>query len=450
VKLLFVLPEYVRQNGGGIIAFYRALLPALVAQGHTVHVIVGSGASAESERNPFAVDGVTVESLENARLLSWLPRFSRYEMFPRLQAHLAAAWAIWEQVSGGNGFDVVEATDWGLLYVPWVVQIDGPPVVASMHGSMGQIATRDPVPGEEAMTALIRLIENEALRSAPVVQANSPMNAAFWEAELGRPVDMIYPACERAQPQEQTTPETRGQRALVVGRIQSWKGPETLCQALELLCPAAPDVDWVGRDTRQARLPSMSSVLERRYPEIWGKQVRALGSRAPAETAALQRAAAFVIIASDWDVFNMVCVEAMAMAAPVICSSGAGAHALIRDGENGLLFESGNAASLATAIRRMRSMTQEERAAMGALAVQTIHEQLAPAVVTALRFTSYQRTKDRKAANEYSRSAALRAVAAPQPDSGAGGSMEFLDTFSIRSLSRHLAARLGRKLTQRM
>ena len=450
MKLLFALPEYVQQSGGGIIAFYRAFLPELVALGHTVHVIVGSGASADANGKFFTADGVTVEALDASRFQRWFPKFSRYEMFPRLQAHLAAAWAVWEQAGAGRDFDVVEATDWGLLYVPWAVHaaLDGPPVVASMHGSMGQIATHDPVPGEEAMNALIRLIEIESLRSAPLVQANSPLNAAFWEAELGRPVDMIYPAWLTADsPMESAA---RGQRALVVGRIQSWKGPETLCEAIDLLGSTAPHVDWVGRDTRQGRLPAMSSVVEARFPEIWGKRVCPLGGRSPAETAALQRSASFVIVPSNWDVFNMACVEAMACATPVICSTGAGAHALIRDGANGLVFESGNAASLAASLQRMQGMSQQEHSVMGALAAETVRTWLAPKEIAAERLAAYGQLITREVGEKYSCSETLREIVTAQPDSVNKRPMEFLDTFSIRALSRHLARRLGRKLSLRM
>jgi hypothetical protein len=42
MKLLFVLSEYLPEFGGGIISYYSAILPFLVANGHSVDVLVVS------------------------------------------------------------------------------------------------------------------------------------------------------------------------------------------------------------------------------------------------------------------------------------------------------------------------------------------------------------------------------------------------------------------------
>jgi len=73
-------------------------------------------------------------------------RFDRYRLMPELQRHLAAAWAAWERANGGAGFDVTETTDWGLLFIPWIVEESRPPVLVQLHGSIGQIDFHDPNP----------------------------------------------------------------------------------------------------------------------------------------------------------------------------------------------------------------------------------------------------------------------------------------------------------------
>jgi hypothetical protein len=122
VKLLFVLPEYLPQHGGGIITFYRTWLPLLASRGHDVHVLVGSAFTMSDEARPRVIDGVHVEVLDRQRFLAHLPAFSHYAATPGLQGYLAAAWALFEQAKGGGDFDLVETTDWGLLFAPWIVE----------------------------------------------------------------------------------------------------------------------------------------------------------------------------------------------------------------------------------------------------------------------------------------------------------------------------------------
>ena len=115
-----------------------------------------------------------------------------------------------------------------------------------------------------------------------------------------------------------------------------------------------PVIRWVGRDMPYRTHASMSDVLAERYPDIWGKRIEPLGVRTPEETSALERSAAFVVIPSLWDVFNLATVEALAFGKVVIVSSGAGAAGLMTDGVNGFVYPAGDAPALAVAPRAGR------------------------------------------------------------------------------------------------
>src|SRR5471032_6246 len=119
MKLLFVLPEYHPHPGGGIATFYQQTLPPLVRLGHKVHVLVGGAFT--SHQAPCKVDGVTVDYVDDQVVTKAQGRFSAYAAIPTLQRHLAAAWTAWEQSGGGKDYDLVETTDWGLLFVPWIL-----------------------------------------------------------------------------------------------------------------------------------------------------------------------------------------------------------------------------------------------------------------------------------------------------------------------------------------
>ena len=147
MNITLLAPEYLPVTGGGIVTFYRFFLPELVRRGCRVRVIYGSGSSAEDQVYERLVDGVSVEPLERARLDSHFKTLTQLSSMPGLRRHLAAAWAMWEQASEGGDADIIEACDWGLLFIPPVLS-GTHPVITQMHGSVGQIDNHDPLCGQ--------------------------------------------------------------------------------------------------------------------------------------------------------------------------------------------------------------------------------------------------------------------------------------------------------------
>ncbi len=442
MKLLFVLPEYLPQEGGGLITFYRGLLPELARQGHCVHVLVGSGVTVGEV--DAAMDGVRVRFLPPQHLQRSLHRFDALTPTPEIQRHLAAAWELWELAGGGAGYDVVETTDWGLLFAPWVAAERRPPLVVQLHGSVGQIAAHDPLRGGELSAILAQLIEDVGLAGAEELQTYATANADWWEGRLGRKVRVLRPAlaCEG-----DPALEPRGSGGLVVGRIQLWKGPDVLCEAAALLGDRCPPFAWVGRDTVDgATGGSFATQLQRRFPHIWGSKVRPVGPKGFAETAALLRRAAFVVVPSRWDVFNFVVVEAMAAGVPVVVATGAGAAELVEDGRNGLKVPSGDAKALAEAIQHVAGLSGSQRRALVKAAWETVRQHLHPATIARQRVVRYQEL----AAGAVPRPPVppvLQASLAPQPP--LRDPLAFLEQQPLRGLLGHVGRRLWGKVRGR-
>ena len=442
MKLLFILPEYLPHPGGGIITFYRALLPQLVAEGHEVHVIVGSAMSAEANRNPIVIDGVKVESLDQQLRDKYHQQFQAYASMPWLRRHLAAAWAIYEQAEKGDGYDMVEATDWGLLFIPWALQ-QQVALLVRMHGSIGQIDIHDPVAGEEAQGQLVRLIERQALSFANTVQTYSAANTLFWQQQTGRDVECLYPAWQPfAQTGEKAAATDRG---LVLGRLQRWKGPQVLCEALQILGNKAPMVEWMGRDSAfDNRQRTTGQYLAEKFPSIWQKRLLHCPPQAPEIAAAKQASAAFAVVPSSWDVFNFTCVEAMGQGVPVICSTGAGASSLIEDGVNGFVFESENPQALANAIARCTAMTQQQRNAMADAARATTSRELNPEKVAEQYLLAYEATI-KKLPQAVAQDNWLRRACAPTEEKV--DQLSFLDNLPLKDLMRYVWQRGKKKLS---
>ncbi len=441
MRLLILTPEYAT-SGGGITTFYRALVQQYRACGMKVSVMEGSGVHAGPHAMPAEMDGIHVEVLERARLDAWHAKFEHFSAMPTLRRHLAAAWAMWEQANFGQDFDVVEACDWGLLFVPPAVDASRP-LVVQCHGSAGQISVHDPVEGEEACSITTRLLERSCLAVAQCVQTYSRANATFWREETGREVVAIPPAWSREPLAPPPPPPGRG---LVIGRVQRWKGPQIVCEALKHFGGRAPVIDWVGRDTVWgARQSSSAAHLSAAYPEIWSRKIIQHPQVTPVEVAIRQQAALFNLVPSTWDVFNFTAVEAMASGRPTIVSTGAGASELVEDGVNGYLFPAGDAGTLADVLDRVMSESPERLAEIGQAAQQTVRSALDPVKIAQQRMAAYQAAID-----DFARKT-------PAPVGGWLGDicrsaqsstnqMAFLEGFPLRNLARHVAHRTVRRI----
>lgn len=440
MRVLILTPEYLG-SGGGIMTFYRSLVPALRRNGVEVRVIEGSPYN--STPDPRAARGENAGAhavLERSRLDGWWTRFAALEALPGLRRHLAASWAMWEQAEYGAGADIVEACDWGLSFIPPLADATKP-LIVQCHGSLGQIAHHDPLSGEEVQDKMLRLIERAAFASANL-QVSSSANAAFWAKEAGAAPEIIRPAWDfQAGAAGAVAP-----RGLVAGRVQRWKGPQILCEALRLLGPRTPEIDWFGRDVAWGdQETSSSSYLARTYPDIWGKKVIHHPPVATAEVERRQAGALFNLVPSTWDIFNFTAVEAMASGRPTIVSSGAAASELIEDGINGFLFPSGDATGLAGTIERVTGETPAKLADIGKRAQATVRAELDPDKIAAERIEAY-----RKAIAAFERDPPQRIEGwlgdAVRPSLAAPESLAFLDQQPLRPILTYAARRLARRL----
>jgi glycosyltransferase involved in cell wall biosynthesis len=446
MRVLILTPEFDGW-GGGIITFYRELAPALRAKGVELRVIEGSAFRAAADRATRLRDGICIETLELARLERWQERFPAFAAAPGLRRHLAAAWAMWEQAGYGEGYDVVEACDWGLLFVPPAIEATRP-LVVQCHGSIGQIAVHDPIAGERTQDLLVRLIERAALAVAQAVQTPSRTNAAFWHAETGRDVMMVRPAVQGPITLPPLEPSARG---LVVGRVQRWKGPEILGAALQRLGNRAPSVDWVGRDMPWGeRGSSTASHLSTSFPGVWGQKINHCLPVAPEEIARRQARALFNLVPSTFDVFNFTAAEAMASGRPTIVSTGAGASELIEDQVNGYLFASGDADALAAALDRLLGESPARLAAIGRAAQETVRAVLDPGAIAGQRVAAYRAVIDAFRAQPPLTVVGWVSDICRPTEPSPGGEMTFLDHLSLRTIAANIFARSRQKIVSRL
>jgi glycosyltransferase involved in cell wall biosynthesis len=139
-------------------------------------------------------------------------------------------------------------------------------------------------------------------------------------------------------------PGAPGRGAVYVGRLSHEKGLALLLDAWRTL-PGAPELAIAGAGPDEA-------MLRARARGIPG--VRFLGEVARERVPELLAGAAFAVAPSlCYEAFPVSVAEAMASGRAVVASDAGAMAELVEPGGNGLLFRSGDAASLASACRRL-------------------------------------------------------------------------------------------------
>lgn len=186
----------------------------------------------------------------------------------------------------------------------------------------------------------------------------SRAHAAGWRLS---DADVVHPGVdlELFRPAE---PGDWSWRLLVCGRIDPRKGIDTAIEALsELPGDASLTVAGEGDPGHSAELRTLAQRLGRT------ERVRFTVSSRPALRDVYAAADALLFPVRWQEPWGLVPLEAMAVGRPVIASrAGGGVWEYLREGENCLAFEPGDARGLASALQRL----QADRALRDALVVE--------------------------------------------------------------------------------
>ena len=226
------------------------------------------------------------------------------------------------------------------------------------------------------------------LKANDKIHANSRSNAAFWSSRTGCEVQVIPPVFDSLAAFSSVAKSNNG---LVVGRLQSLKGAEVLCQALTQV--EGIHIEWVGKDLPWESDSEMtSSFLAKKYPDVFGKSLCWFPAMPHNEVLQKIATASFLVVASVWEVFNLTVLEAMASGTPVICSRNAGAEMMIEDGVTGFLFDPERPADLAKKLEEVVALSDAKREAMICKAKDYLKKNLDSDIIMHLLEESYTET----------------------------------------------------------
>lgn len=436
-KILFILPEYYPHSGGGISTYYLHYIKALASSCAQVKVIAGSGYI--QNESDYEFEGIEIEYLKPNIFKKYLHLFKYLEAFPEYQRNVAAAWAMWDQSKKGEGFDIIECTDFAMGYIPWLVHHQKF-VITRLHGSSGQIEFNEPRKSEQLFGNLNRFTELSLLPLSDILIANSKSNQSFWEKSLKTiSIEHIYPTFLFNK--SIINPKIKSEKGIVIGRIQQWKGPDILCAALNNISDEIK-IEWYGSDTKFNQKISKSDDLYNKYPSVWGKKITPLPPVEQTKLFKLQASAKFGIIPSTWDTFNFTCLEYLAQGTIVICSDKTGVSELIDIGQNGFKYAAENIGELSSCLKKVTKLTDVEYLTIATNAQNSLSEKLSPQIIIPQNISLYNRSKANflpSELNEY-------LVYNFKPSSNNQGIYSILEQQSLRTIIKYTYTKLKEKI----
>ena len=261
--------------------------------------------------------------------------------------------ARWAQVVYTTGMFGRSAAGATAARRPYVVKLTADPAFerARRRGMVGGDVDEFQRSGSDVAVRLLRFARDAELRhAAHVVTPSAYLRglALAW----GVPPERVSvlpnptPPLPELRSRDRLRDELglRGPTLVFAGRLTAQK---SLGVALEAVA-ANEGVELVIAGEGDERGP-----LERRAAELGlGARVRFLGAQPRTRVLELFRAADASILSSSWENFPHTVVETLGVGTPVLATATGGVAEVVRDGENGLLVPSGDAAALADAVRR--------------------------------------------------------------------------------------------------
>jgi glycosyltransferase involved in cell wall biosynthesis len=228
------------------------------------------------------------------------------------------------------------------------------PVLVDVHGDWRTSTRLYGSPLRRALSPAADRVALGALRRADAVRTVSDYTTGLAREVGIEPAD-VFPAFMDLDPfLAEPKPLPEQPSALFVGVLELYKNVDGLAEAWRLAAPQAPEAKLriVGRGSR-------AEVVERLVADL--PQQTAWRPALPTdEVARAMDEATLLVLPSRSEGMGRVVVEALLRGRPVVGSRVGGIRDLVRDGENGLLVEPGDAAALADAL--VRVLTDRELA----------------------------------------------------------------------------------------
>lgn len=366
VRIALVSREVSPFYGAGIGAYVTAMARAWAAAGHEVHLLTPDHPGlAEGAAN--ILPGVHIHTLNPAAGMS--PR-----MALPFQRHAMSVLESLRALHAASPLNYIEFPDYGAEGCFAIAahrtsnQFAGAVMGVRLHTPTRECRELNEEPWLDEHSATAEAAEDSAIRGADVVMSPSrslldlirnrlsPITpGAIWTV-VPYPFDTRSPADIGAG--EAAPSNSSGPTVLYIGRLERRKGVDLLMHAARPALELGARFRFIGGDTMTG--PGQRSMLEhlRSLLPAGFEQSFSFDGPLPRHQvgAAIQSAAAsggFCCFPSRWENYPNVCLEAMALGAPVLGSDAGGMSEIIEHQTSGLLFRSGDAEHLSQSLVRL-------------------------------------------------------------------------------------------------
>ena len=368
LKILIGADTFLPQVNGAA-RFAERLAAGLGARGHDVHVAAPSVGHGNA--------GTAIETIEGQPMM--MHRLPAYRFLPHDWITYVLPWR-----SKHYARMVLDDVKPDVVHIQSHIVIGrglarearkrGIPVVATNHVMAENILDFTTLP-DWLDRVFVKLAWADAERTFKMTRAvTTPTRKAADFLESTIDVDGVIPiSCgiDRSNYRPDLTPRDAN-RILFVGRLTTEKHIDVVLTALAKLDPAL-DVtfDVVGGGDQRAKLETLAQQLG------VGQRVTFHGHASDDDLRELYSRASVFAIASIAELQSIATMEAMASGLPIVAANAVALPHLVHDGENGFLFEPGNADELAARLTDVLTAEPEERrrmqqASLDAVAVHDI------------------------------------------------------------------------------
>lgn len=357
----------------GAARFAERLAAGLVQRGHDVHVVAPNQAYRRAQPRTEVIEGepMTLHRLPSVR---WAPHDWLRFVWPWRSKFYA------RQVLDSVQPDIVHIQSHILIGrgLARIAHERGIPVIATNHVMAENIIDHSMFPNF-VDEMILKWAWGDAKRTFDLTRAvTTPTRRAADFLEKTVEVQGVIPiSCgiDRAQYSPVIAPRDKN-RIIFVGRLTAEKQVEVILKAMTKLDPALnATFDIVGGGDQRKQLENLSVQLG------LADRVTFHGRTSDEELRALLSRASLFVIASIAELQSIATMEAMASALPIVAADAVALPHLVHDGENGYLFEPGNADELAARLTDVFTASPEayeqmQRASLDGVAIHDINRTL--------------------------------------------------------------------------
>ena len=179
----------------------------------------------------------------------------------------------------------------------------------------------------------------------------------------------------------------------LIGRLTNWKGQKLLIEALNKIKDEDFFCLFIGDD--QGRVKYTEELHE--MIEKYDMEDKFAFIRHTLDVPAAMMVSDVVLSTSiEPEAFGRIAIEGQAMGRVVVASNIGGSRETVIDGVTGKLFESGNADSLAAAIKWALSLSTAEREKIGAAAIKNVKEHFTKQIMCDKTIKVYEELMNQK------------------------------------------------------